>query len=68
MTEHIAILLDYQNVHLVGRDIFSPGVAPYRCVPHPARLADLIASSSITGTGRTYRLWRRALTSRSRST
>jgi uncharacterized LabA/DUF88 family protein len=59
MTEHIAVLLDYQNVHLVGRDIFSPGVAPYRCVPHPARLADLIASRrrrpSVAAAVRVYR-------------
>jgi uncharacterized LabA/DUF88 family protein len=38
MTENIAVFLDFQNVHFVSR-----GVEPYRCVPNPARLADLIA-------------------------
>jgi len=44
MTEHVAVLLDFQNVHLVGHGLFGGGLEPHRCVPDPARLADLIAS------------------------
>jgi hypothetical protein len=43
MPEKIAVFLDFQNVHFVGHNLFSRGVQPYRCVPNPARLADLIA-------------------------
>ena len=44
MTERIAVLLDFQNVHLVGRSLFDSGRELHRCVPDPARIADLIAS------------------------
>src|ERR1700722_17399918 len=43
--ERIAVLLDFQNVHLVGRDRFAGGIALQRCVPNPVKIADLIASS-----------------------
>jgi hypothetical protein len=42
MTEHVAVLLDFQNAHLVGHGLFARGTEPYRCVPDPARLAELI--------------------------
>ena len=44
VTERIAVFLDFQNVHLVGRSLFDNGLEPHRCVPDPARVADLIAS------------------------
>lgn len=43
-TESVAVLLDFQNVHLIGHWLFGRGNEPYRCVPDPVRLADLIAS------------------------
>lgn len=59
MAEHVAVLLDFQNVHLVGHGLYSQGVEPHRCVPDPARLADLIASRrrrpSIAAAVRVYR-------------
>jgi uncharacterized LabA/DUF88 family protein len=42
--ENIAVFLDFQNVHLTGHDLYGGGIEPYRCVPDPARLADLIAA------------------------
>lgn len=44
MAEEVALFLDYQNVHLTGHGMFGGGAEPYRCVPDPVRLADLIAS------------------------
>jgi hypothetical protein len=44
MTERVAVLLDFQNVHLTGCGIFGGGREPYRCVPHPVKVADLLAS------------------------
>ena len=44
MTENVAVFLDFQNVHLVGHGLFGHGREPYRCVPDPVRIADLIAS------------------------
>lgn len=44
MTESVAVLLDFQNVHLTGHGLFGGGCEPYRCVPDPIRVADLIAS------------------------
>jgi hypothetical protein len=44
VAENIAVLLDFQNVHLTGHGVFGRGCKPYRCVPDPIRLADLIAS------------------------
>ena len=44
MPENIAVLLDFQNVHLTGHQLYSGGRPPYRCVPDPARLADMIAN------------------------
>ena len=41
--ENIAVFLDFQNVHLIGHNLYGHGVEPYRRVPDPARLADLIA-------------------------
>lgn len=43
MRENIAVFLDFQNVHLTGHHLYGGGTEPYRCVPDPARLADLIA-------------------------
>ncbi|WP_405084571.1 NYN domain-containing protein [Microbispora sp. NBC_01389] len=43
MAERVAVFLDFQNVHLSGHGLFeSYGVPPYRCVPDPAGIADLI--------------------------
>jgi NYN domain len=44
LTERIAVFLDFQNVHLVGRGLFDSGCELHRCVPDPVRIADLIAS------------------------
>ena len=44
MTESIAVFLDFQNVHLTGHYLYGGGNEPYRCVPDPAQLADLIAA------------------------
>ena len=44
MSERLALFLDFQNVHLTGHGVYGSGVEPYRCVPHPSRLADIIAS------------------------
>jgi hypothetical protein len=43
MPESIAIVLDFQNVHLRGHHLFGGGLEPYRCVPDPTRLANVIA-------------------------
>ena len=43
MAERVAVFLDFQNVHLSGHGVFENyGLPPYRCVPDPARVADLI--------------------------
>jgi hypothetical protein len=42
--ERVAVFIDYQNVHLVGHGLFGGGQELFRCVPNPARLADLIVS------------------------
>jgi len=59
MTERVAVLLDFQNVHLTGCGIFGRGREPYRCVPHPVKVADLLASRrdrpSVAATIRVYR-------------
>lgn len=59
MTETVAVFLDFQNVHLTGHGLFGAGCEPYRCVPDPVRLADLIAGrrrrSSIAGAIQVYR-------------
>jgi NYN domain-containing protein len=44
LPERVAVFLDYQNVHLTGHTLFDGAREPYRCVPHPVRLADLLAS------------------------
>lgn len=44
MPENVAVFLDFQNVHLTGHGLFGGGCEPYRCVPDPVRVADLIAS------------------------
>ena len=40
----IAVLLDYQNVWLVGHAQYGRGCETFQGVPEPAKLADLIAS------------------------
>ena len=59
MTERVAVLLDFQNVHLTGYGLFGRGREPYRCVPHPVRVADLLASRrarpSVAATIHVYR-------------
>jgi hypothetical protein len=44
MPERVGILLDFQNVHLVGHGLYGRGHPAHRAVPDPARLGDLIAS------------------------
>ncbi len=44
MTENVGVFLDFQNVHLTGHYLYGSGKEPYRCVPNPARLGDLIAA------------------------
>jgi hypothetical protein len=44
VTENIGVFLDFQNVHLTGHYLYGGGDEPYRCVPDPGRLADMIAS------------------------
>lgn len=57
--ERVAVFFDFQNVHLVGHELFAAGSELYRCVPNPVRLADLIASrrrrASIAADIRVYR-------------
>ncbi|MGH3196987.1 MAG: NYN domain-containing protein [Streptosporangiaceae bacterium] len=59
LTERIAVFLDFQNVHLVGRGLFDSGSELHRCVPDPVRVADLIASRrkrpSVAAAIRVYR-------------
>jgi hypothetical protein len=59
VTENIAVFLDFQNVHLTGHSLYSGGSELYRCVPDPARIADLIAACrkrpSTAGAVRVYR-------------
>jgi hypothetical protein len=42
--EDVAVFLDFQNVHLTGHGLYGGGSEPYRCVPNPALLGDLIAA------------------------
>jgi hypothetical protein len=42
-TEKIAVFLDFQNVHLIGHDLYARGSELDQCVPDPTRMADLIA-------------------------
>ncbi len=44
MPEDVAVFLDFQNVHLTGHYLFGAGSEPYRSVPSPVRLANLIAA------------------------
>jgi hypothetical protein len=57
--ERVAVFLDFQNVHLVGRGLFAGGSELYRCVPDPVRVADLVASRrkrpSVAASIRVYR-------------
>jgi uncharacterized LabA/DUF88 family protein len=46
MAQRVAILLDYQNVHLVGHHHYGRDRRLIQCVPNPVRLAGLIASRS----------------------
>lgn len=41
--QRVAVFLDYQNVHLTGHSLFGRG-EPYRNVPEPSQLADLLVS------------------------
>jgi hypothetical protein len=38
MPDRVALYLDYQNIHLTGRDTFSWRDNPYQCVPEPSML------------------------------
>jgi NYN domain len=42
VAEQVAVFLDFQNVHLTGHGLYGAGVEPYRRVPDPTRVADLI--------------------------
>lgn len=57
--DRIAVFFDNQNVHLVGRGRFARTLPPYRCVPNPVRIADLIADRrkhpSVAANIRVYR-------------
>jgi uncharacterized LabA/DUF88 family protein len=57
--ENVALLLDFQNVHLVGRGLYRPGLKAHQCVPDPRRIADIIearrARSSRVSTIRVHR-------------
>ncbi len=44
MTDRVAVYLDYQNVHLTGRDTYARGRETYECVPEPSMIADMIGS------------------------
>jgi hypothetical protein len=59
LTENVALFLDFQNVHLVGRGLYSPGLPAHRCVPNPGRIADIIeqrrARASTISAIRVYR-------------
>lgn len=37
-----AIVIDYQNVHLIGRNVFEPFLAPHECLVHPLHFANQI--------------------------
>jgi hypothetical protein len=59
VTESIAVFIDFQNVHLVGHGLHGGGSEPFRCVPDPIRLADLIASKRRRpSTAKTIRVYR----------
>jgi hypothetical protein len=57
--ERVAVFGDFQNVHLVGQGRFARDSEPYRCVPDPTRIADLIAGKrkrpSVAADIRVYR-------------
>jgi uncharacterized LabA/DUF88 family protein len=36
------VIIDYQNVHLVGRAVFEPSKAPHECLIHPLHFANQI--------------------------
>ena len=59
MMQNVAVFLDFQNVHLVGRGPYGEGSELHRCVPEPARVADLLASRrkrpSVAAAVRVYR-------------
>jgi uncharacterized LabA/DUF88 family protein len=59
VTESIAVFIDFQNVHLVSHGLHGGGSEPYRCVPDPIRVADLIASKRRRpSTAKTIRVYR----------
>ncbi len=42
MPDRVALYLDFQNVHLTGRDRFAPGSEPHMRVPEPSMIADAL--------------------------
>jgi uncharacterized LabA/DUF88 family protein len=44
MPDHVALYLDYENVHRVGHGLYARGRERYTCVPEPSLIADLIAT------------------------
>ena len=48
MTEHIAVFIDFQNVHLVGHGLHGGNSEPYRCHgPGVFVLCDLMSLMSV---------------------
>jgi uncharacterized LabA/DUF88 family protein len=44
MAAHVALYLDFENVHRVGHGLYARGRERYTCVPEPSLIADLIAA------------------------
>jgi hypothetical protein len=44
MPDHVALYLDFENVHRVGHGLYARGRERYSCVPEPSLIADLIAA------------------------
>lgn len=44
MPDHVALYLDFENVHRVGHGLYARGRERYECVPEPSLIADLIAA------------------------
>ncbi len=46
------VVVDYQNIHLTGRDVFAPaGVPTHECLVHPALFAEQILHARYVRTG-----------------
>jgi uncharacterized LabA/DUF88 family protein len=41
--DHVALYLDFENVHRVGHGLYARGRERYTCVPEPSLIANLIA-------------------------